>query len=220
MRVFLLLFFCLTANISWCQVTTKICFKTNRTALIKIDGQLRSNAEFDQLRCIEVNPGEHEIEIWAPKYMAVKDTIVVAEGETFKYAKALTIRSESFKEFQIEQELYVKQRNKNLRHYLLLSSGIAAAGTWALISRKNLINRYDNLQKIESEYQNGSNPFVVKRKRVEYSEAQEEYAKKRKQLVYPIAFSIGFGTSIGWSIFKKKDNQVPKPIFVPVNPWE
>jgi PEGA domain. len=198
-------------------------------SIMSINGSTISLNKDNQPYSLELKKGTYPIELWAPGYELVKDTIVIKETTinkyTNKYAKLLTVKTPEFENFEKLDHIYNKKvkgkRNKKI--------GLITLN--ALLTYYVLDGDRFRINKFETRANNAYNEYISA---VDQSNLEEEFnkynvaQKKHNDIVdfaktkLIVGIPVLIGTYIGTWITIKKINKKPlpvKPVFNPKNPF-
>ena len=213
-----LLFCCL--QFSYAQQTLSFAI-VPQASFVRVDGRV---LDLRRERSIELAPGRYVVELWAPRFTILTDTIEVISGQDKTYAKGLRQLAPDFEDYRQEERRYNTARigRTALKGVALLTTG---AFTYTAIRgrRSRLSGLRDEASTLLTEYENGVVEGVVLGNRERYEAVQDKYADARTTHWLVTAGFAGAAalTTYCYIKLRKKHRTSPlqKPVYESPNPF-
>lgn len=183
-------------------------------SIIKLNNELINIADKGIPFTLELEKGEHIIEIWAPDYEKIKDTIIVGDRKTSKYFKKLSKRTEKYDLYRKELKEYRAVKAKKIVSNIVVPSAILGVFWYSLglEKSKELSPLKEKTELYREMFSNSISQESINNNRFWFETFRKEYNKKRKELY--LRRSIGIPLSIVGSYFSfrflKKVNNMKK----------
>lgn len=189
------------------------------TTLMKINGYTIALTSKREVHMMGLKPGLCPIELWAPGYKTIKDTINILEGTRNKYAKLLLEKTPEFEEYERLDVAYTKQvRSRRWKKFSLISGG-AFFSYFVVDSERFRIQKYRKRADLAwNNYKSATVPSLLEVEYNNYQDAQENHNKavrssrNRLKIGIPLAILASMGA---WLQIKKinKKKLPEKPVF-------
>lgn len=189
-------------------------------AVVKIDNQLVKNGE-----AINLSSGQYLLEVWAPRFSLITDTVQLEAGKTFVYRKGLKKLDDNYEVYREELKDY---RNFKLNQNLtIFGYGAVSVGLGLIVLDARNKGFSELLQKaddVNARIANAINPEQLALDTEIFNQLQEDYRKKRNTRNVIIAVGTPLAiTAIGLSVREiirtSKRKPRSKPNYEPQNPF-
>lgn len=197
--------------------------------IMKINGDTIALKKENQPYVLELEKGTYPVELWAPGYEIIRDTLTIKETASNKYAnkyaKRLTVKTPEFKAFEELNIIYNKEvKSKKRKKGALIA--VNALLTYYIVDGDRF--RIKKQEKIANDaYKN----YLISTRLSDLEEEFERYGNAQKKHNDIVKFAktklivgvpVLLGAYIGTWFQIKKINKKPlpvKPVFSPKNPF-
>lgn len=202
------------------QTSTKLYIAVRpHTTLMKINNDTIALTSERKIYQMGLKPGLCPIELWAPGYNLIKDTIDIIEGSLNKYAKLLVEKTPEFEEYERLDKEYTKQvRIKKRKKAGLITLGVLFS-YYVVDSERSRIMKYRRkADRAYNNYISAAVPSILELEYNNYLDAQENHnkavmsSKNRLKIGIPLVILASVGTLLQIKKINKK--KLPeKPVF-------
>lgn len=223
MKSLLLLLFCLCGANLVAQIdgTLKLTI-TPKDAFVRIDGKV---LEVSKENTLQLSSGEHEIEVWAPRFKIFKEIITISPGRELDYRKGLTTLDQSFND---SREVDVAYRRAKLKRNLtiggILLANVITTTAFQVGLNSGTDRALDDAEEARRSYELSTDPVQVAFWDGEYSRLRSDYedaVDQRNNLLQiglPVLI-VGYGVS-AYFLMKIARKKIERPNrFAPENPF-
>lgn len=214
----LLLAFIISVNTGlFSQSKTKVSFYIfPSNATLKVDNKIYNIKEAAHPLIIELKEGLQIIELWAPNYKLIKDTLNVKPNNSNVYKKRLNILSDIFNQYKLDLSKYNQRKVGGLVKKIGLPA-LNAAGLWFVIDGGSVKNLDDLKTKAElhrDAYSSAISLNIIDREKANFESTRNTYNTKKRRLNNKrvIGCSLIAATSFLSYIIIRNHNKKTKPV--------
>lgn len=223
MKSLLMLLLCLCGGSIFAQVdgTIKLVISP-KDAFVRIDGKV---VEVSKENTLRLPAGEHEIEIWAPRFEVFKEVVTISPGKELDYRKGLTVLNNSYNDYRETGKIYRKAKlERNLTIGGIIVANAITTVMYQSFTTTSIDRKKKNAEEVQRAYDLAVEPDQVTRFENQYNTAKEEYEQavdrgnSIRKFGTPLLIA-GYGLSAYFlvKIIKKKTNRPGD--FTPENPF-
>ncbi|SEP99672.1 hypothetical protein [Neolewinella agarilytica] len=191
-----------------------------KTAFVRVDGQL---LDLSQKTSIKLLPGQYVVEVWAPEFEVLKESIQVEAGKPLSVNLGLKTQSSAYKEFSNARTRYntaVLKRTLKDGTFLFVTGGLTYA---ALTGRKGKLNELEDLINNRSNaYDLAISPDRIESIASQYNQAVADYedTQKTHNTIVTVTSVLAVASGVATYFYFKGDGRkkLVKPVFSAENP--
>jgi len=191
-----------------------------RTAFVKVDGQL---LDLSKKKSVKLSPGQYTVEVWAPEFEVLKESIQVEAGKPLSVNLGLKTQSSAYKEYSNARTRYntaVLKRTLKDGTFVLVTGGLTYA---ALTGRKGKLNELEDLiNNRSSAYDLAVQPDRIESITSQYNQAVTDYedTQKTHNTIVTVTSVLAVASSVASYFYFKSEGRkkLVKPVFSADNP--